>query len=924
MLVTNPAARASLTDVLNHPWMVRGFSGPPDAHLVHREPLRSDELDRQVIRGMKGFEFGSEEDIEKKLIQVIESDAYIRAVQAYERKNFGRNGHSHGRWAESLSNSTLASLDASNTNLQKPDASATLAKQKSKRFSGFDFYRRKLFSPASSPPGSPLSNSPPASQSHLSQTTITDQNRDQIDPTRGFHPLISMYYLSREKLERERVYGPGHFASSQLSVQDRKQSVDTSASPSSYSPTKAFAAATITKKDPIPAKADYNMQLPRLPAPETSHYSGMSYDATQATPSPTSPNFQAHAQPRARDAGLPIPLVKQTDVTDAVTPTADAELPRAPPASTHRRSHSLSQRPTTLLRGWGGIFGGGDATSGPNGVNSHREPPRSPGPELATFDEKPEEGEDRPREKEGEGNAEQKEESEKAREQAPTPTPTTHSVSAGATLVRKFGTLLSGRSDDTKKHGGTKRATILGGLSPRPSRDTYGTGEKDKSVNGEEPDKDAETIKLEEAAEVPKSPSPATTPKSTVSKGQSPSFGNAHRRAATILDPQGRTTRHERRSSTGASLLSSGTIGRLRRPSTGYGTHKKPLADRLFSRTDEEDEVLEKKSVPPPHTAIGQVTVNGQDGNFKEEDERHTSEKDFKPVFLKGLFRSAATHECSKISQSLTVLFFSVATTSTKAPSVIKTDVRRVLDRMQVQYRELKTGFECIHMPSIDISSVQPVHHQQISSGSSDPRPSIVKKASKLSFGVKREKGKDRERDDKDLPRRPSTAIPVGSHSGSSSFFNVPSNNIAIAEENGTVKEVNGVVPSPSSHDDQATQLPSSTVRPKGLPPIPRDLSAPSHPANPPISPMPTGEVDQELFESLGNNTLSVRFEINIVKVSILCCTFDSMHERACECCSISRYHGFLFMESSSGGPVGMGGNTRCWHDECSLNSNYD
>jgi hypothetical protein len=30
---------------------------------------------------------------------------------------------------------------------------------------------------------------------------------------------------------------------------------------------------------------------------------------------------------------------------------------------------------------------------------------------------------------------------------------------------------------------------------------------------------------------------------------------------------------------------------------------------------------------------------------------------------------------------------------------------------------------------------------------------------------------------------------------------------------------------------------------------------------------MPTGEVDKEMFESMGNNTLSVRFEINIVKV---------------------------------------------------------
>ncbi len=102
MLVTNPAARAPLSEVLNHPWMIRGYHGAPDCHLVHREPLRADELDRNVIKGMKGFEFGTEEEIEQKLIEVLESDSYYRAVQNWERKRManGRNGHS--RWGESF------------------------------------------------------------------------------------------------------------------------------------------------------------------------------------------------------------------------------------------------------------------------------------------------------------------------------------------------------------------------------------------------------------------------------------------------------------------------------------------------------------------------------------------------------------------------------------------------------------------------------------------------------------------------------------------------------------------------------------------------------------------------------------------------------------------------------------------------------
>lgn len=41
---------------------------------------------------------------------------------------------------------------------------------------------------------------------------------DLTDPTRGYHPLLSIYYLVRERMERDRIYGPGVFASSTLSL----------------------------------------------------------------------------------------------------------------------------------------------------------------------------------------------------------------------------------------------------------------------------------------------------------------------------------------------------------------------------------------------------------------------------------------------------------------------------------------------------------------------------------------------------------------------------------------------------------------------------------------------------------------------------------------------------------------------------------
>ena len=148
--------------------MVRGFNGSPAAHMVHREPLRADDLDRQVIQQMKGFEFGNEDEIERKLIQLIESEPYQRAVQHWERKRSLGNLHHPSNVASAngsgmsfgtgFSNSSLAiSLDS---NIGKPDYASTVTSnlsaptsssvKKSRRFSGFDYYRRKLFSGGSS------------------------------------------------------------------------------------------------------------------------------------------------------------------------------------------------------------------------------------------------------------------------------------------------------------------------------------------------------------------------------------------------------------------------------------------------------------------------------------------------------------------------------------------------------------------------------------------------------------------------------------------------------------------------------------------------------------------------------------------------------------------------------------------------------
>ena len=231
---------------------------------------------------------------------------------------------------------------------------------------------------------------------------------------------------------------------------------------------------------------------------------------------------------------------------------------------------------------------------------------------------------------------------------------------------------------------------------------------------------------------------------------------------------------------------------------------------------------------------------------------------------------------------------------------MIKADIRRVLDRMQVQYRDIKGGFECIHLPSIDLTSVETStnkggQHLQASSTSGDTssmipisnsRRSIVRKASKLSFTLKRDKGKEKDHSvdnnkdkDRETAGRPSEAtILTTPSSDSSSFINVASNHTVVPpQDKETIQmQANGASVLPIDVDTISPVSASPVNKAKVLPPIPRDFAPASPlpvqsplPAHRSPSPLPTGEVDRDVFESMGNNSLSVRFEINIVKVII-------------------------------------------------------
>ncbi|RMZ86767.1 hypothetical protein DV736_g6007, partial [Chaetothyriales sp. CBS 134916] len=157
MLVVDPRERATLQEIMNHPWMTKGFNAPPENLLPPREPLQLP-LDPQVIDKMQGFDFGSAKHITEQLTQILTSDEYQAASRRFYRE----------------------------------EPSITPSGNEKKR-GMFDFYRRRS----------------------ISREGITSPSAETIrgsDPLNAYSPLISIYFLAREKVEAERKIsstGPG-------------------------------------------------------------------------------------------------------------------------------------------------------------------------------------------------------------------------------------------------------------------------------------------------------------------------------------------------------------------------------------------------------------------------------------------------------------------------------------------------------------------------------------------------------------------------------------------------------------------------------------------------------------------------------------------------------------------------------------------
>jgi len=158
MLVVDPRERATLQEIMNHPWMTKGFGGPPENYLPVREAL-SLPLNPEVIEKMQGFDFGSASYITEQLTRVVESEDYQSAIRRTTRD----------------------------------DNSVTPGNERKRGV--FDFYRRR---------------------NSISREGLSAPSAEAIrghDPLNAYNPLISVYYLVKEKRERERTEtNPGGLA----------------------------------------------------------------------------------------------------------------------------------------------------------------------------------------------------------------------------------------------------------------------------------------------------------------------------------------------------------------------------------------------------------------------------------------------------------------------------------------------------------------------------------------------------------------------------------------------------------------------------------------------------------------------------------------------------------------------------------------
>lgn len=259
-----------MAEVMSHPWMVKGYSGPPDNFLPQREPLELP-LENEVIVAMTGFNFGSPDNIKAQLTRVIESEEYQRALRLYQREK------------------------------EIPTLSKDVEK---KRGFGFDFYKRR--------------------NSGTSRDTLTAPSSEALqlgsDPLNAFSPLISIYHLVKEKQERDRIDFPPPLPVPHRDQKPAKESKEQ---------TKQEPKESREHVNPRPQKdqAELREKNTEIAPPQAAHTNTAAYEmpGERATGGRSRPRARTHGEDDAPEASKPQQHLSPTSLN---SPESYAEHPQ--------------------------------------------------------------------------------------------------------------------------------------------------------------------------------------------------------------------------------------------------------------------------------------------------------------------------------------------------------------------------------------------------------------------------------------------------------------------------------------------------------------------------------------------------------------------------------------------------------------------
>ena len=340
MIDVNPHTRASLNEIVSHPWMLQDHGAPEPAYLPKRKPLTAASLDPAVIERMTGFEFGSPQEIHQELKKLLCSEEYVAAVARHEDPAMAS-----------------AAIEAVGLVQSAAPESVPRGNRLSRQISaGINFYHRHL------------SRSSSDVQDVSDAEESTPGVKGPLHPCYGFHPLISIYFLVKEKMDREKL-GQEIYSSSDLLLSEpgpvptfnHKPALDVpeSAAHDHIDRVSAYGATTFASPVPLARFApDKSSSIIR--PPEKTHVSSRTMSAavtlpvTPSLPPPTAvmmappqsesktPVFESRqkSQPQGIMLGPPRPLARVDELESSL---------RAPPKASFMTTDA-SQVPPAFHR----------------------------------------------------------------------------------------------------------------------------------------------------------------------------------------------------------------------------------------------------------------------------------------------------------------------------------------------------------------------------------------------------------------------------------------------------------------------------------------------------------------------------------------------------------------------------------------------